>query len=235
MKFTLIGTGKTGACVQELLPKGQLLAAFNSENPPKLSQLKKADASIIFVTGPVMTSLIPMLLRAKRPVISGATNVDWPPHLNEQLIEMGIPWISASNFSIGMNLMFHLCETLADNMPFFEKADVTLAETHHTDKKDLPSGTAKKIAGMFPEDGLKIKAQRQGNIVGTHSLCIETKAERLTLEHHAFDRRLYARGAIWAAQELIWQPHLKGLIWFEDLIKEVLIEKADKKHATAYR
>lgn len=230
MKFAVIGTGKTGSCILKLLPKQEVLYAFNSQNPPTVAKLKQVDASIVFVTGPVMQSMIPSLLEAKRPLVTGSTNIKWPPHLNEELIQLGIPWIHANNFSIGMNLLFHMSSVVARSLPLFDDSTLHIKEHHHKDKKDTPSGTSLKLQEIMGDAGIKIHSTRQGEHAGEHTLELSTPQETLTLTHQARDRTLYAKGAIWAAQELLWQPSLKGLISFEDLVGSLLLNKkeADK-------
>jgi len=223
MKFVLIGTGKTGKYVTELLPPEEVLAAYNSKNPPQLDVLKKADVIIVFVGGAAMVSLIPLLLEAGRPVVSGGTAVEWPQDLDENLQKRGIPWIVGTNFSIGCNLLFHLVQSLADALPIWPEAKVSIQETHHQNKKDTPSGTAKQLASFFQATP-KILSKREGDALGEHTLSVTTPQEALHLQHHVYDRSIYAKGAIWAAQELIWQPHLQGVIAFNTLVKKLLQE-----------
>ncbi len=75
MKFAVIGTGKTGSCILKLLPKQEVLYAFNSQTPPTVAKLKQVDASIVFVTGPVMQSMIPSLLEAKSGLLLPALQI----------------------------------------------------------------------------------------------------------------------------------------------------------------
>jgi len=224
MKFALIGTGKTGSCVQKLLSRESLPVICNSRHLPTLERLKETDAIIVFTTGAVMTDLIPLLLETKRPVISGATNVKWPDTLHEQLEQMGIPWICSSNFSIGMNILLHLSDSINQSLHFLKKPQITLEEIHHIAKVDKPSGTTIKWVEKF-EMPIEVQSIREGDEMGVHRVRIQTAEECLTFEHRVLDRTVYARGALWAAEELIWQPHLKGLISFENLVEDLLLDR----------
>lgn len=223
MKFSIIGTGKTGHHLLSLLSPEEIVGPFNHSNPPTLAALQEADAHIVFTTGPVMEGLIPLLLQSERPVISGATGVNWPIKLDQRLQEAGIPWICSYNFSISMNLMLAMTKMIANNKHMLTAPQLAIHETHHTDKKDTPSGTALKIKQCFQED-VPITSHRKGDETGRHTLDIVTPHETLSLSHDAKDRRIFAEGAVWAAKELIWDPRLKGLIWFEALMQSLFFD-----------
>ena len=150
----------------------------------------------------------------------------WPRHLNEELVQLGIPWIHANNFSIGMNLLFYVSSVVARSLPLFDNnSTLEIKEHHHRDKKDMPSGTSLKLKEIMGNENIHIHSTRQGEHAGQHTLELSTPEETLTLTHQARDRTLYAKGAIWAAHELLWQPSLKGLISFEDLVSSLLLNK----------
>lgn len=223
MKFSVIGTGKTGHHLLSLLSPEEIVGPFNKKTPPTLAALQEADAHIVFTTGPVMEKLIPLLLQSKRPVISGATGVNWPPKLNQTLIDLGLPWICSYNFSISMNLMLAMAKMVSKNLHLFSCPTLSIEETHHKDKKDTPSGTALKLNQCFQEE-VPIASHRVGDEMGKHLLHLATPHEEMALSHDAKDRRIFAEGAVWAAKELIWEPHLKGLIWFEELMQTLFFE-----------
>lgn len=228
MKFTVIGNGKTGSCVSDLLPKENCLAVCDSKNKPTLDVLQRADASIIFVPAPVMEDLIPLLLEAKRPIVSGATNVNWPKGLSESLSELGIPWITANNFSLTMNMFFYLTDKINKSLRLIDPTTFTIAETHHKSKIDKPSGTSKKIQSLLTHTHAPITSERIGDHTGAHTITMQHKSEKIILTHTTQDRLAYAEGAIWAATDLLWHPHLKGLIQFEDIIHKLFIQNEEK-------
>lgn len=125
----------------------------------------------------------------------------------------------SGNMSIGIAT---LCRTVKTVVAAFPDADVEIVETHHNRKADAPSGTAlmlfdavKEVRpeakalhgrggyGKREKDEVGISAMRMGNIVGIHEVCICTDNERITLKHEAFDRALFADGAVKAAEYMV--------------------------------
>ncbi len=128
----------------------------------------------------------------------------------------------SGNMSIGIAT---LCDAVKRVVSVFPDADVEICETHHNRKLDAPSGTALMLFDAVKEvrpdavavngrsgqakrekNDVGISALRMGNIVGIHEVAICTDNERITLKHEAFDRALFADGAIKAAEYLIGKP-----------------------------
>jgi 4-hydroxy-tetrahydrodipicolinate reductase len=83
--------------------------------------------------------------------------------------------------------------------------DLHLIETHHAAKKDRPSGTAAALAQAAERQlgrEVPITSVRTGQVPGTHELVIDAAFEQLRLVHEARDRRVFADGAISAAEWL---------------------------------
>ena len=123
-----------------------------------------------------------------------------------------IPVFFAANYSIGVTILINLAKQVAKNM---KDADIEIVETHHNRKLDAPSGTALAIANGLKEvrpnakfvmgrngknkrdkDDIGINAVRIGNVVGIHEVHVGTENEMITLKHEAFDRAVFADGAI---------------------------------------
>ena len=132
------------------------------------------------------------------------------------------PIVYASNYSLGVNLLFHLTRKAAGILG--EDFDIEICETHHRDKIDAPSGTAlslgkeaalgrgKNLEDMTApvRDGIGEKRKsgdigftslRGGNVAGDHAVSFLANDEQITLTHKAGDRAIFARGALKAA---IW-------------------------------
>ena len=139
----------------------------------------------------------------------------------------------SGNMSIGIAT---LCDAVKRVVSVFPDADVEICETHHNRKLDAPSGTALMLFDAVREvrpnavavngragqakrekDDVGISALRMGNIVGIHEVAICTDNERITLKHEAFDRALFADGAIKAAEYLIGKP--AGLYNMKTMLK----------------
>ena len=77
-----------------------------------------------------------------------------------------------------------------------------IAETHHTKKKDAPSGTAKTLGEILKNElktDVPIQSIREGAVVGEHTVTFVGPSERLELTHRAGSREIFARGALRAA------------------------------------
>lgn len=214
-RIALLGKGKTGGRVIELV-KGEI-TVFDSKNPPTLMALKNHDVIISFLPGGPFKECIPLLLESKIPVVTGSTGLVWPTDLDEKLKVLNITWIKASNFSLGMAIIKSILPYLGKADEIFDDYDLSLNEIHHVHKKDAPSGTALSWKDWIGLD-VPITSEREGDEVGTHSLNLTTPFEEITLKHRALDRKIFAQGALWAAEKVMNEKLPCGLIDFQDLI-----------------
>jgi len=126
--------------------------------------------------------------------------------------------VQAANFSPGVNLVLALAQRLARALPA-EEYDAEILEMHHRQKVDAPSGTALALGravaaarhadfetlaqtdrtGARPSGAIGFAALRGGQVVGEHTLLFASSNEHIALTHRAFDRRVFARGAVRAA------------------------------------
>ena len=128
-----------------------------------------------------------------------------------------IPCVWASNFSAGVNTLFwataKIAEIVGDNW------EVEITETHHSAKKDAPSGTAKRLQEILKQTRGKdvpAHALRIGDVVGDHTVTFGTAGERIELTHRAGSRETFARGALRAAKWVVKQP--PGLYDMQDVL-----------------
>ena len=145
-----------------------------------------------------------------------------------------VPVFYAGNMSLGVAVLCKLAKQAAASFP---DADIEIVEIHHNRKVDAPSGTAKMLfeaikearpkaiahcgragEGKRTKEEVGIQALRMGNIVGIHEVYINTGNQLLTLRHEAFDRGLFADGAVDAAAFLEGKP--AGLYNMNDLLEE---------------
>jgi 4-hydroxy-tetrahydrodipicolinate reductase len=133
-----------------------------------------------------------------------------------------IPVVAAPNFCTGVNLLLLLAERLGAALPAVPY-DAEILEMHHRQKLDSPSGTALALGravaagrGVALEDMTRNGPRRDGDIgfaslrggqvVGSHSVLFTSGEEQIALTHHAFDRRVFAAGALRAALWLADKP-----------------------------
>ena len=224
MKIALIGTGKTGGRVAELIPSEQLIGPFNSRHAPTLDELSSADATIIFTPGTVVEELIDVVMASGKPAVWGSTGFTWPEGIEHKLIQKGLCWAASANFSLAMPIIQKMIQALAAADDLLEESAFSLHETHHTAKKDGPSGTALQWKSWLRKEA-DVSFSRKGDITGIHTLQLKTPYETITLQHEALDRALFAKGALWTAKLLAEKNFTKPGLHTLQCIVEAQLEK----------
>lgn len=158
-------------------------------------------------------------------------------HSPEQLkkiqeLSSHIPVILSSNFSRGVYLFEEILKartssgvdvaTLARQLGF----DLALWESHHTLKKDAPSGTARTLAGAASIPGDRISSTRVGSVVGEHTLFMSQESEELRMTHVAHARKLFAEGALDLCRRLFETPLKADLYNMAQALNQLI--KAEK-------
>lgn len=116
--------------------------------------------------------------------------------------------VYAPNITLGVNVMM-LLTSIASSI--LNNYDFQVSEEHHNKKKDIPSGTALKIAGEIEkalessgiavESGsIPINAVRAGGIVGKHEVEIAGDEDMINISHQSFSRKAFASGAMRASK-----------------------------------
>ena len=181
--------------------------------------MKDCEVAVDFSHANVIEGICRAALQHRRPLVIGTTG-----HSAEQrgVIDKAgksLPIVFASNFSVGVNVLFSLTRKAAEILgPEF---DLEIVETHHRMKKDAPSGTARTLAEILRTarklDGqVPIQSIREGTVVGDHTVSFGGPGERLELTHRASSREIFARGALRAAQWIIGKP--AGLYSMQDVL-----------------
>ena len=236
MKIALIGYGKMGKTIESLaIAKGhQIVLKIQRENSHELTResLQQADVCIEFTSPESAFSMVSTCLEAGIPTVCGSTA--WLEHLNEaqQLaLKNNTAFLYASNFSLGVNLFFKINRYAAKLLGQYAQYEVSMEETHHTQKKDAPSGTAVTLAehiiaehpkktswvkeeALQPEE-LPIKSHRIDPAPGTHIIRWSSSIDTIELSHTAHSREGFAAGALLAAEFLAGK---KGLFSMEDVL-----------------
>ncbi|WP_421774189.1 4-hydroxy-tetrahydrodipicolinate reductase [Gracilimonas sp.] len=224
MKIAVIGTGKTGGEVVELLGD-ELSEAFDSNNPPTVEKLQKADAVIIFVPGDAVPDVMDTVIEAGIPAAWGSTGFTWPDDVEERVKAKNAKWILASNFSLGMNIIRKSIQAISAGSNILKDPEFKIHEVHHVHKKDAPSGTALSWKEWLDKEA-EVTSAREGDVKGIHELTLKTETEEITLKHKALDRALFAEGAIWAARQLVNNSKMEaGIRTFGQLFDQVMEEQ----------
>lgn len=223
MKISVIGTGKTGSSVANLL--GEDALTFNKSNPPDAAKLTGTDVAIIFVPPDAAELITEVVLDAGIPAVWGTTGYKWPHNLPLRVKERNTKWVIGTNFSMGMNLVRKAIQIFGSGSRLLKDAEFHIHEVHHTGKKDAPSGTALSWNEWLGREA-SISSDRLDDIKGIHSLHIKTENESILLKHEAHTRDLFAEGAIWTARFLMQHPHIdSGVYSFSSIFDRAFREE----------
>ena len=193
-----------------------------------LEEASKGADVVIDASAPhVTTAIAERLAEAGGPALAtGVTGFDHEQQATLNAASTRFAFLQASNFSLGVAVVERLIAEAAGRLPA-ELFDLEISETHHKHKADAPSGTALTLGraaaagrgGDFdrlalyerprtserrPIGAIGFTAVRGGGVVGEHVARFLADAEEISVGHTAFDRVIFARGAVEAA---LW---LKG-------------------------
>ncbi len=219
MNIALIGYGKMGKEIEQiLLHRGHTVTLRSTRSTPfRATDLTGTDVAIEFTEPHSAVDNILKCFEAGVPVVVGTTG--WytrMPEVREACASMNGGLFTASNFSIGVNILFKVNKELARIMSDFEEYTPSMEEIHHTAKRDAPSGTAITLAEGILENypsrqgwinestedahQLGIVSQREGEVPGTHIVRYTSAVDEIQLVHQAYNRKGFALGAVKAAE-----------------------------------
>lgn len=157
---------------------------------------------------------------AKRPIVIGTTGFSEAQRAEILHHSEDYPVLMSGNMSFGIEVLRRMVRELPH--PKRAVADVSIVEEHHRRKRDAPSGTAKMIEVDLREHGFSSVAMhslREGGIIGVHRVRWVTESEEIEITHRAFNRSVFAQGAVMAAEWLMTrQPGLYAIsdIWEDE-------------------
>jgi 4-hydroxy-tetrahydrodipicolinate reductase len=227
-RLAVIGTGRMGRLVAQLAPERgfTVVATIGSEQNTggrgiTRDSLGGAEVAIEFTLPHAAADNARACAAAGCPVVVGTTGWDAQRADVERAVrEAGGAMLTASNFSVGANVLFRLAAEAGRLVRRFGEFDAHIVETHHTAKKDAPSGTAlsleREAAGALGRR-IPIASVRVGSVPGTHELIFDAPFEQLRLTHDARDRRVFAEGALAAAR---WLVGKRGVFTMADVLGE---------------
>ena len=237
MKIALLGYGKMGKIIEKIAVsrKHEIVLTIDHDNLHDLTaeNLQKADVVIEFTMPASVLSNIEHCFNAGIPIVVGTTGwYDQIPEIKQRCLESNNSLLYASNFSVGVNVFFHVNRLLAkvlNNYPYY---DVQVEEIHHMQKLDAPSGTAITIAEGIIENldsksewvnvlttddkndddaiagnQLLIESMRIDSVPGTHTVIYDSEVDMIEFKHTAHNRNGFALGAVLAAE---WIHGKKG-------------------------
>jgi 4-hydroxy-tetrahydrodipicolinate reductase len=233
MNILLVGYGKMGKTIEKIaISRGHAIAGRIDINSPDTIQ-PGADVAIEFSQPDAAVENISRCLAAGIPVVCGTTGwLDRVGEVESLTRDNNGGFFYASNYSLGVNIFFKINEFLAKLMNTQNGYEISVDETHHTEKKDAPSGTAITIAkGIMKEieskkewvnepssdpSKLVIRSFRKDPAPGTHVVRYRSDVDDIEISHTAHSREGFALGAVLVAE---WLKGRKGVFTMEDFLK----------------
>ena len=154
----------------------------------------------------------------KKAMVIGTTGLNDNQLKKIEEISKVVPVVFSPNMSVGVNVLFAMLPEIAQRLG--PNYSVEIVEAHHKEKKDAPSGTARKFGQILTDATKKeipIHSLRLGDITGDHTIIFCGNSERLEIKHQAHSRDLFALGALKAAKWLMGKP--AGLYSMQDVLK----------------
>ena len=202
-----------------------------SENLGSFIDEAKPDVMIDFTVA--AATMVNAKIAAAKGVALVIGTTGFTPEQDAELLDAikNVPVVKTTNFSVGVNIFLELVREAAKRLGDY---DIEVIEAHHRHKKDAPSGTAKTILRVLEEETGKTEEMygrcgmterkgeigvhviRGGDVVGDHSVQFHQNYETIELSHRAYDRAVFARGAVRAAA---WAPTAEPGLY---TMKEVL-------------
>lgn len=231
----VIGTGKMGKLIEQtLIAHGfEVLGAFGHENINQLNTVEQTPDVVVDFSGVAAFEAVVGFVREHGCVLVSGTTGFSPEQLSE-LKQLGesVPVIHAANYSVGVAVLRRAVAMAAEALNGW---DTEIVETHHNQKVDAPSGTAKLLlAAIDPEgtrpvvsgregfcgartkDEIGVFALRGGTVAGTHEVHFFGQDEEVCLTHRATSRQIFVNGAVACAEKLLTKA--PGFYTFEELI-----------------
>ena len=224
MKLFLSGYGKMGHMIAALaLEKGwQVIGHADIDCVENYETAPKADACIDFSGVGALPHLLAYVRRTGTPLVSGTTGLTEPDFdaLNETAKTVPVIW--TANYSTGVAVLRRMLREYAQVLADWDKE---IVEKHHNQKVDAPSGTAKLLLEALDPDGralvvhgreglcgkrkkeeIGVFSLRGGTVAGEHTVSFFGEDEVLEITHRAASRKIFAAGALRAAEALAAKP-----------------------------
>lgn len=228
-RIGIIGSqGRMGAAlVEAIAAAGAVQAGGIDQGGDPLALAKSSDVLVDFSAPIALEANLDAAVAAGIPIVVGTTGLEERHHWLCDSAAAHVAVLQTGNTSLGVTLLAHLVREAAQRLG--EDWDIEISETHHRMKVDAPSGTAlllgqaaaagrgigladhsargrDGITGARAAGAIGFASLRGGSVAGDHTVHFLADDERLSLTHLAENRRIFAKGAVRAAQWLIGQP-----------------------------
>ncbi len=222
MRLLLIGRGKMGKLIQETARANgdEVVDIFGHDDLDRLGGLGRvADAVIDFSRPEALPEICSYVRRTGTPLLSGTTGYTAAEKAALESLGTSAPVLWSANYSLGVAVFVRALQAVSDVLkPDF---DIEITETHHNQKADAPSGTAKLLleaidpkhqltpvygregnCGRRAKEEIGVHALRGGTVAGTHTVHFFGPDEELEITHRAASRQIFVNGALHMAHLL---------------------------------
>lgn len=205
--FEAAGHQAVGHDYSTVLGRPSLVGVTVLDDPRKA--MAQGDVVIEFTAPEPTVAHVQLAQELRKPMVIGTTGLSHEQAAVLNSAAQTIPVLASPNMSLGVNVLFELARVAAQRLGM--SFDVEVIESHHRQKKDAPSGTAKRLAEVLaaarqqPVSAIPVHAVRAGDIIGEHTAILAGQSERIELTHRAQSRDVFALGALRAAQFLVKQ------------------------------
>lgn len=186
---------------------------YFSEIP--LEIIKQTDLVLDFSTPHVLKDELDFCVKAQLPLVicsTGHTKLD-----EDEILKCSkcIAIALIPNCSFGINIIAKIVKNITKYLNSF---DIDIIEIHHKNKMDSPSGTAKLFIDILGnKNRTNVHSIRAGDVVGKHEIILTSKYEQITISHEAFNRKLFASGALNICR-FFNKPRSPKLYHFDDIM-----------------
>jgi 4-hydroxy-tetrahydrodipicolinate reductase len=187
-----------------------------------------ADVVIDFTVASAVVENVRVAAQNNCALIVGTTGISPDQRaMMEKAILTHVPAVITTNFSIGVAIFQQL---VRESARLLKDYDIEVIEAHHRNKLDAPSGTAKTLLQIIEEETgpreklygregmttrkneIGVHVIRGGDIVGDHKVMYSKNFETIELSHRAYDRSVFASGAVQAARWVVGKkPGIYGM------------------------
>ncbi len=235
MRIVLIGRGKMGTLIASTAAEAgdEIVASLGHEDLEQLQTLPQADIAIDFSQPDALPAVCDYIRRTGTPLLSGTTGYNKRQMMQLDELAESAPVLWSANYSLGIAVFRRMLSQITGTLrPEF---DIEIEETHHNQKADAPSGTAKLLLSAIDPDHtltpvygregntgkrdpneIGIHALRGGTVAGTHTVHFFGPDEELEITHRAGSRQIFVNGALRAAHLLAGRPN--GMYDLEKLL-----------------
>jgi len=212
MKYGLIGSnGRMGKEIIDVFSDNELVLQMDKDI---FEETSVPEVIIDFSLPEVTDKVIELVREKKASLVIGTTGLSEIQIEKLKILSKKVAVVQSFNFSQGINILKMI---LRDYSKFLKNWDCEISEIHHNKKLDSPSGTAILLRNEIIHKNVVSHSMRIGGVPGDHSIVFANEGEVLQFKHRAISRKVFALGALKAAQFVLDKKN--GFYTFEEVIK----------------